>query len=167
MSKATPLVGIIMGSQSDWPTMKPRRRRAGRARRRLRGQASSPPTARRTGSTTTPRPPRRGAQGHHRRRRRCRAPAGHDGIHDPAAGAGRARRSRRRFPARTACCRSCRCRPACRSARWPSARPAPPTRVCWPPQILALDRQKLSPSGCRGRRASRPRRFAEAPKDDA
>ena len=52
--------------------------------------------------------------------------------------------SRRRCPARTACSRSCRCRPAFRSARWPSARPAPPMRACSPPQILALADEELA-----------------------
>jgi hypothetical protein len=33
----------------------------------------------------------------------------------------------------SACCRSCRCRPASRSARWPSAAPARSTPRCWPP----------------------------------
>ena len=33
----------------------------------------------------------------------------------------------------SACCRSCRCRPACRSAPWRSAGPARSTPACWPP----------------------------------
>ena len=121
-----------MGSQSDWATMRhaaetldalgiahdgaivsahrtPDRLyalRQGRARRRL--------------------------QGDHRRRRRRGASAGHDGGADAAAGARRAGRIRRRCRARIRCCRSSRCRPAFRSARWRSARPARSMRRCWP-----------------------------------
>ena len=42
------------------------------------------------------------------------------GDHDPA-GAGRAGREQDAARGRFAACRSCRCRAACRSARWPSA----------------------------------------------
>ena len=60
-------------------------------------------------------------QGHHRRRRRRGASARHGGGDDAAAGVRRAGRIARRWPASTRCYRSCRCRPAFRSARWRSA----------------------------------------------
>ena len=96
-------------------------------------------------------------QGDHRRRRRRRAPAGHDGLHDLPAGLRRAGRDARRCPGRTACCRSCRCRPASRSARSPSAGPGPSTPRCSPPPCWPCRRWP-------GRAASTPgaRRQTEA-----
>ena len=54
MSDAKPVVGIIMGSRSDWPTLKARGRGAGHAQSRLTRPRSCRPTARPSGSTTTP-----------------------------------------------------------------------------------------------------------------
>ena len=145
MSEEKPGVGIIMGSRSDWPTLKAAADVLDAARRRPTRPRSSRPTAPRSGSTTTPQRARARAQGDHRRRRRRRAPARHDGLDDRAAGARRADREPRRSKASTACSPSPRCRPAFRSARSPSARPAPPMPACWRPQILALCDDRRSP----------------------
>ena len=69
--------------------------------------------------------------GDHRRGRRGGPPAGDGGRQDGPAGARRAGRVGGAARAWTRCCRSCRCRPASRSARWRSARPGRSTRPCW------------------------------------
>ena len=92
-----PLVGVIMGSRSDWETMRhaardARRRSACRTR-----SASSRRTARRTCCSSTPAPRRRaGLEVDHRRRRRRGAPARDGGGEDDAPGARRAGRVARR-----------------------------------------------------------------------
>ena len=157
MTPAKP-VAIVMGSQSDWPTM----RRAAETLRELGVEYE----ARIVSAHRTP--DRlvafaKGAQaarvqGHHRRRGRRGASARHDGgVHD-AAGVRRARANRRRFRARTACCRSCRCRRACRSARWRSAPPGAVNAALLAAAVLALADPELA-AAARGvaRRAARRR----------
>ena len=122
-----------MGSQSDWPTM----RHAAETLDALKIDyeariVSAHRTPDRLYEFADERQGRR-LQGHHRRRRRRRAPAGHDRRADHPARVRRAGADPRRSAARTACSRSSRCRPAFRSARSPSARPAPPTPRCSPP----------------------------------
>ena len=72
------------------------------------------------------------AQGDHRGRRRRRPSAGHDGVDDGAAGAGRAGREPGAEGSRQPACRSRRCRAACRWRPLPSAKPARRTRGCSP-----------------------------------
>ena len=89
---APPLVGIIMGSQSDWPTLR-------HAAETL-AQLGVPHEARIVSAHRTPDRLRayattareRGPEGDHRRRRRRRPPARHVRRLDAAAGAGRAGR---------------------------------------------------------------------------
>ena len=141
MSTGKAVVGIIMGSQSDWPTLKkaaeildelqvPFETRivsAHRTPERLYDYAKS---------AKAPRP-----EGDHRRRRRGGAPARHDRVVDTAAGAGRAHRHHLAGrPGQPLFDRADAGR-ACRWGRWPSARPAPPTPVSW--------RRKSSPSPIR------------------
>ena len=145
-------IGIIMGSLSDWPTMKcaadvldelgvayeAKVVSAHRTPKRLYEYAETAKA--------------RGPEGDHRRRRRGRASARHDRGHDAAPGARRAHHAARRCPARTACCRSCRCRRACRSARWPSARPGATNAGLLAAQILALadERPRQAAGGAPG-----------------
>ena len=90
MAKITPLVGIIMGSQSDWPTLK--------AAANILADLGVPYEAKIVSAHRTPdrlcdyakTAKERGPEGHHCGCRRGRASAGHDGFHDAAAGAGRA-----------------------------------------------------------------------------
>ena len=107
-------------------------------------RSSSPPIARPTGSTSSP-------------------SARKNGFKVVIAGAGGAAHlpgmaasmtplpvlgvpmNSQRWKARIRCCRSCRCRPAFRSARSPSASPAPSMRRCSPPPAGAV-RQAL-PNG--------------------
>jgi hypothetical protein len=85
-----PLVGIVMGSDSDWPTMQAAAGDAQGIRRALRGpRRLGPPHARPAVRLRRRRPPN-AAQGDHRRRRRRRPPAGHAGRQDHRAGARRA-----------------------------------------------------------------------------
>ena len=145
-----------------------RRRCARRAGRRLRGQGGlGPPHAQ---APLRVRRGRQGAgpQGDHRRCRRRRAPAGHDGRHDAICLCSAYRLPPRRCRDRTACCPSCRCRPACPSARSPSAMPAPPTPACSRPRSWR-SRTMSSPSGSRPCAPSRRHAadVPEAPKDDA
>ena len=104
-----------------------RREGAGRVRRRRTRSTSS----RRTGcrarcSRTASRRPAAGCKVHHRRRRGSGAPAGHARVGDPAAGDRRPGAAASTSTAWTRCCRSCRCRPACRWRRCRSAAPATP-----------------------------------------
>ena len=88
---AEPLIGIVMGSQSDWETMRARRRGAGR-------RSACAYEVRIVSAHRTPdrlfayaeAAAGRGLQGDHRRRRRRGAPAGHARGEDAAAGARRA-----------------------------------------------------------------------------
>ncbi len=83
---------------------KARGRRAGCARRRLRGaRGLRPPHARPHGRLRQGRGGR-GVQADHRRRRRGRAPAGHGGLDDRPAGAGRAGPLRGAVAAWICCC---------------------------------------------------------------
>ena len=85
-----PLVGVIMGSQSDWETM--------RAAAETLAEFGVPHESQVVSAHRTPewmveyaserREPRAG--GDHRRRRRRRPPAGHGRLAHDAAGAGRA-----------------------------------------------------------------------------
>ena len=153
-------VAIIMGSQSDWPTMTHAATTLDAARRR-------PRSADRVGAPHA-RPALRvcqigaaeGLQGHHRRRRRRRAPARHDRIADVAAGARRADAYRARWKARIRSCRSCRCRRAFRSARSPSARPAPSTPRCWRPRSWRCPTRRWRGGSMPGARGRPPRRQA-------
>ena len=78
-----PLVGIVMGSQSDWETMRAAAEMldalgvAARGPHRLGAPHPRPPLRLRRGRRR-PRP-----AGDHRRRRRCGAPAGHARRQDP------------------------------------------------------------------------------------
>ena len=129
---AGPPVAIIMGSQSDWATMRHAAETLDALGVGMR-RGSSPPIARPTGSSPSPRAPRR------------------QGFKVIIAGAGGAAH----LPGMTAALttlpvfgvpveskalsgqdslfRSCRCRPACRSARSPSAGRARSMRRCSPP----------------------------------
>ena len=87
----TALVGVIMGSDSDWPTMP--------AAAEALAEFEVPYEVRVVSAHRTPRhdarlrrrrPPDRGLQGHHRRRRRRGPPARHGRQRDPAAGDRRA-----------------------------------------------------------------------------
>ena len=133
-----PLVGIIMGSRSDWETLRNRRRDAREAR-------ASPHEVRVVSAHRTPdllfeyAATARDARpaGDHRRRGRRGAPAGHGGRQDARCRCSACRCSRGRSTGWTRCCRSCRCPPACRSARSPSAPPARPMPRCSPPPSSA------------------------------
>ena len=134
MADEAPLVGIIMGSRSDWETMRHAAETLDALGVALRdqGRLGAPharPPLRLCQERRRARP-----QGDRRRRRRRGASARHGRLDDPAAGARRAGRDPRRWPASTACSRSSRCPPACRSARWRSARPARSMPACSPPR---------------------------------
>ena len=112
----TPLVAVIMGSTSDWETMQhavevleqfgvPYEKHVVSAHRTPVWMAEFAQGAE-----------ARGIRGHHRRRRRRRPSAGHDGGPHRAARARRPGADPPRSTASTRCCRSCRCRAACRSA---------------------------------------------------
>ena len=85
-----PLVGIIMGSTSDWETLQARRRNARAPRRAVRGARGLRASHARPAVRVRRHRARSRARGHHRRRRRRRSPARHDGGEDLAAGARRA-----------------------------------------------------------------------------
>ena len=135
---AAPLVAVVMGSQSDWATM--------RHAATVLDELGVPHEARIVSAHRTPErlyafakgARAAGVAGDRRRGRRGGAPAGHDRRAHHPAGAGRAGREQGAARASTACTRSSRCRAACRSARWRSAGRAPSTRRCWRPAILAL-----------------------------
>ena len=88
---------------------------------------------------------RRGARrrSDHRRRRRRGAPAGHGGRAHGGAGAGRARAERRAAGARLAAVDRADAGRRARRRRSPSARPAPPTRACWPCRFSSNSRPDL------------------------
>jgi hypothetical protein len=150
-----PPVAVIMGSQSDWQTMQ----HAAAALDELEiGHDARIVSAHRTpdrlyafarGAQGT------GLQGDHRRGRRGGTSAGHDGGADHPAGLRRAGRECR-SGASTACCPSSRCRPACPSARWPSASRAPSTQRCSPPPCWRWrPRPCRTPGGLARRRPDR------------
>ena len=162
-------VAIIMGSQSDWATM----RHAAETLDALGvGHEARIVSAHRT-------PDRlyafaKGAsagrlQDHHRRRRRRRPSSRHGGRDDAAAGVRRAGRIQGARQARTASIRSSRCRPACRSGRWPSARPGAINAALLAAAVLALadDRarrpaRRLASAADRGRGRSVRRTMSAA-----
>ena len=123
MTETTAVVGVIMGSDSDWPTM--------RAAAEALAEFDVAYEVRVLSAHRTPeamldlRPRRRRPRpaGHHRRRRRRGPPARHGGQRDPAAGHRRAGAAASTSTGWTRCCRSCRCRPA---SRWPPSRSAAP-----------------------------------------
>ena len=92
MSDDKPGVGIIMGSKSDWPTLK--------AAAAVLDALRVPYETRVVSAHRTPErlydfaksAQGRGLEGDHRRRRRRRPPSRHDRLDDRAAGAGRADR---------------------------------------------------------------------------
>ena len=92
MSDAKPVVGIIMGSRSDWPTLK--------AAAEVLDALKVPYETKVVSAHRTPKRlydyaserAERGLEGDHRRRRRRRAPSRHDRLDDRAAGARRADR---------------------------------------------------------------------------
>ena len=108
----------------------------------------------------------RGLKVDHRRGRRRGAPAGDGGGDDAAAGARRAGREPHPAAASTACCRSSRCRPASRSARSRSARPAPSTPPCSPPRSWPSPTRSRRRAGRLARRR-RPTPWPSAPSDAA
>ena len=116
-----PLVGIIMGSASDWETMQ--------CAAELLDKLAVPYEVRVVSAHRTPDllfeyaagARARGPRGADRRRRWRGAPAGHDARPRPACRCSACRCSQRRSAASTPCCRSCRCRPAC---RWRPSRSA-------------------------------------------
>ncbi len=134
----SPLVAIIMGSRSDWPTMK--------------GAAESLDAlgvAYEAKVVSAHRTPERlyafakGAkggrlQGDHRRRRRRGSPAGHDRLAHRPAGAGRADPEQERSRAWIPCSPSSRCRPACRWPPWRWARAGARNAGLLAARILAL-----------------------------
>ena len=125
-----PLVGIVMGSDSDWEVMQHASQRLQRVRRAAREPGGVAPTGRRTCCSAMPRrradgacaasSPARAAPrtcpacSPPRRRSRCSACRCH-----PSTSRGSTR-----------CSRSCRCRRAFRWPRSPSATPARTTRGC-------------------------------------
>ena len=141
---AAPLVGIIMGSRSDWETMRHAADDARRARRAVRGaRRLGPPHA---GPALRVRLDGRGA-------RACEVIIagaggaahlpGHDRREDRCCPSSACRSSRRRCTASTRCSRSCRCRRASRSGRSRSAGPARSTRRCWPPRSWRATHREL------------------------
>ena len=117
-----PLVGIIMGSQSDWDTMRAAAETldsssACRIETRVVSAHRTPDLLFEYASTRARARPR----SHHRRRRRRGPSARHDGRRRPRCRCSACRCSRRRSTASTRCSRSCRCRRAFRSPRSPSA----------------------------------------------
>jgi 5-(carboxyamino)imidazole ribonucleotide mutase len=122
----SPLIGVVMGSSSDWDTMQHAVPSCSSSAWRTR-RAWCRPTACRTTCSPTPKRPSRAA---------CApssgaaaAPARHAGGQDRGAGAGRAG-GQRHLQGVIRCTPSCRCPRACRWRPLPSARPARPTRRC-------------------------------------
>ena len=131
MSDEKPGVGIIMGSRSDWPTMK--------AAADVLDELGVPYETKVVSAHRTPERLYDYAKSAKARGLKVIIAGAGGAAHLPgmtasmtdAAGARRAGRQPRRCRARTACSPSSRCPPASRSARWPSARPAPPMPACW------------------------------------
>ena len=146
-------VAIIMGSQSDWATMRHAAETLGRARRRLRRPDRLGPSHARPARRLRQGREGRGLQGHHRRRGRGRASARHDGRDDAAAGLRRAGGIQGAVgPGQPALHRPDAGR-ASRSARSPSAAPARSTRRFWPrPSWRCTIRRSPSASTRGGRR---------------
>ena len=147
--KAAPLVGVVMGSDSDWDMMKHAAAQLdafGIAYEAAR--AVGAPDARRDVRVRRRRGAARAARDHRRRRRR-RASARHARGEDDGAGARRA--GAVEIPARRgfAAVDRADARRAFRSRRSRSARPAPPTPRCSP--------SRCSPAPIRRWRASSPR----------
>ena len=169
MSNKKPGVGIIMGSQSDWPTLK--------AAADVLDELRVPYETTIVSAHRTPEAPLRlspraqGArlEGDHRRRRRRGAPARHDRIDDRRCRCSACPSRARRCQVRTACSPSCRCRPAFRSARSPSAKPAPPMPALLAAQILALATRRSQPAStpCARSADRRRRRGTERTMPDA
>ena len=120
-TNSSPLVGVVMGSDSDWNVMREASAAPRRVRRRARGRgglgaphAREDDRVRQGGRRSRP-------QGHHRRRRRRGAPARHARLGHHAAGDRRAGAARRASTGSTRCSRSCRCPPASPSRRSRSA----------------------------------------------
>ena len=106
----------------------------------------------------------RGLAGHHRRRRRRGAPARHGRGEDGAAGARRPGRVEGAHRAWTRCSRSCRCRPASRSARSRSAGPGAVNAALLAAAILArLGRRGAPRAPARAYRAAQTRSVLDAP----
>ena len=89
---AEPLVGIIMGSSSDWETMRHAAETLDAARRRRTRRRSSRRTGRPSGSTNMPTRPRSAGSRWSSPAPAARRTARHDGIDDRASGARRAGR---------------------------------------------------------------------------
>ncbi len=129
-----PLVGVVMGSKSDWDTHAPCLRSPDRAGHRARGEGRLGPPDPRASVPLRPRGGGSGSRGLDRRR----------GRGGPLAGDARGDLDACRFWASPSRARSCagstrsypssRCRGACRSVRWPSVLPARPTRRSWRPR---------------------------------
>ena len=149
----TPLVGLIMGSRSDWETMRHCRRDARRARGAVRAASRlGPPDA---GPAVRVRGLGRGARaaGADRGGRRGRASPRDGGGEDAAAGARRPGRVEGARRASTRCSRSCRCPPASRSGRSRSGAPARST-----PRCSRRRSWRAADAGIRERLARVPRR---------
>ena len=135
---AVTLVAVVMGSSSDWPTMRRRRRGPRAVRRRPRGEGRlGAPDARRDVRLRRGRGRTRAA-GDHRRRRRRRAPPGDARGEDDRAGARRARAERATSAVRTRCCSIVQMparRPGRRRSR--SARRAPTNAALFAVAMLA------------------------------
>ena len=163
---AKPLVGVIMGSQSDWATMQ-------HAAETLEALGvpfearivSAHRTPKRMATYAAKRAKAR-AEGDHRRRRRGRPPAGHDGGDDRRCRCWACRSKAPRSRARTVFFPSSRCRPAFRSAPWRSAAPARSMPPFWPRRSSALATPRSRRRWQRWR-ARQTAAVAEAPSDDA
>ena len=143
MSSASPVVGIIMGSQSDWPTMQhaaqvldelkvsyeKRIISAHRTPERLYDYAKN---AR-----------QRGLKVDYCRSWRSCPFAWHDRRHDRAAGTGCADQKPRPFRPRQSCYRLCKCQLASPLARWRLAIPGATNSGLLAAQILAISDDKL------------------------
>ncbi len=160
-----PRVGVIMGSDSDLPTMQgaidvlvefgvayearviSAHRTPDEMLEYARGAAD------------------RGPRSDHRRRGRSRPPPGHDRVDDAAAGDRRPGARSSSSTGSTRCSRSCRCRRASRSRRLRSATPA--TRACSRSRILGDRRREAArrDGSLPGRpRAAGPRQGRQAPR---
>ena len=133
-----PLVGIVMGSDSDWEVMQHAARPPERVRRAARMPGRERPPHARPAV-----PLRRGGAGsrppmHHRGRGRRGAPPRHARRQDHRCRCSACRSPRPTCKASIRSSRSCRCRPACRWPPSPSAPRAPHNAGLYAVAILAV-----------------------------
>ena len=113
-SDVRPLIGIIMGSQSDWPTLNRRPSCSTSLKVRYSKRVWCLPIGRPNAFTTTPRPRAdRGLKAIIAGAGGAAHLARHDSVYDRAAGAGRSGREPRAQRSSTVFCPSRRCRAAC------------------------------------------------------